>query len=133
MFFGRMSPTLSRAPSSSGVQQWQTMIPATNSLSVDESFLEDGVTFNGSSLSYGSPDQYTGPLNAQKVVMCDGANFGTGLDLLSCQDALKQLDKGHGKMMSFAQRGTSPRANQALPMRTSSGRAPFYYSANRSV
>ncbi|KAL8924225.1 MAG: hypothetical protein Q9208_004189 [Pyrenodesmia sp. 3 TL-2023] len=98
-------------------------IPATPNLSApileNASLVDDGVvSANGSELAYGS---YTGPLNAQKRPMCNGANFGTQMNLKSCFDALQQLDAGSPLVRSFGQRGTAPRGQVLLPMRESSG------------
>lgn len=81
---------------------------------------------NQSDLGNASPSAYTGPLNAEKVVRCDGANFGTGLMLHSCADALKQFDVRSSKIVSFNQRGTFPKAEHALPMRTSSSESSYH-------
>ncbi|KAI4198273.1 MAG: hypothetical protein LQ346_002813 [Caloplaca aetnensis] len=98
-------------------------IPATPNLSAptleNAGSVDDGaISANQTDLAYG---QYTGPLDAQKAVMCNGANFGTGLNLVSCHEAVQQLDHGSSLVHSFGQRGTAPRGQVNLPMRASSG------------
>ncbi|KAL8749643.1 MAG: hypothetical protein Q9184_006728 [Pyrenodesmia sp. 2 TL-2023] len=78
---------------------------------------DEVINANKSDLAY----EYTGPLNAQKEPMCNGANFGTQLNLQSCLDALRQLDVGSPLIRSFGQRGTTPTGQVLLPMRSSSG------------
>lgn len=85
-------------------------------------FVDNHITANQSSLVYDSPSAYTGPLNAQKSVLCDGANFGTGLNLRSCVDAVQQLNRESTQILSFAPREWTPRAKYILPMRSSSGK-----------
>ncbi|KAI4184834.1 MAG: hypothetical protein LQ348_004485 [Seirophora lacunosa] len=54
--------------------------------------------------------------------MCDGANFGTGLNLRSCADAVQQLNRESTQILSFAPREWTPKAKYILPMRSSSGK-----------
>ncbi|KAI4095760.1 MAG: hypothetical protein LQ344_001477 [Seirophora lacunosa] len=109
-------------------------------------FVDNHITANQSSLVYDSPSAYTGPLNAQKSVLCDGANFGTGLNLRSCVDAVQQLNRESTQILSFAPREWTPRAKYILPMRSSSGdgrcvidvvsaanNSPPYYASVRMV
>lgn len=84
-------------------------------------FVDNDITANQSSLVYESPSAYTGPLNAQWSALCDGANFGTGLNLRSCVDAVQQLDRESTQVLSFAPREWTPKAKHLLPMRSSSG------------
>ncbi|CAL8585087.1 hypothetical protein XPA_010665 [Xanthoria parietina] len=72
-------------------------------------------------LSKGFSFQYTGPVIMQEGVRCDGANYGTRLDLQSCDDALRGLDGDDTRTLTFGQRGVLPRAQQTLPFRRSSG------------
>lgn len=79
----------------------------------NQSMVMDGVRF-----------QYTGPADAQAEVQCDGANFGTSLDALSCGNALLQIDRDNTSPVTFGQRGSVPSAQQTLPLRISSGELP---------
>ncbi|KAI4285053.1 MAG: hypothetical protein L6R38_000949 [Xanthoria sp. 2 TBL-2021] len=65
--------------------------------------------------------QYTGPAVTQEGVHCDGANYGTRLNPRSCDDALRQIDGDDRRVLTFGQRGLMPPAQQALPLRISSG------------
>ncbi|KAL8901604.1 MAG: hypothetical protein Q9207_005116, partial [Kuettlingeria erythrocarpa] len=98
-------------------------IPATPNLSAptleNAGFVDnEAISVNQSDLAIG---QYTGPFNAQKAVMCNGASFGTRLNLESCLDAVEQLDHRSPLPRSFGPRGTAPRGQVNLPMRSSSG------------
>ncbi|KAL9013397.1 MAG: hypothetical protein Q9173_001904 [Seirophora scorigena] len=100
-------------------------IPVQPNLSAGSSdgagFVDNDITANQSSLVYDSPSAYTGPLDAQKSVLCDGANFGTGLNLRSCVDAVQQLNRESTQILSFGPREVTPKAKYLLPMRSSSG------------
>ena len=105
-------------------------IPVSSNLSPANSTGID-IVINGTGLSYDPSTQYAAPLNAKNIAMCDGANFGTRLDLRSCDTALKQLEKGSARDVSFGQRGSFPKAVQPLPMRTSGGETHQSHAAIR--
>ncbi|KAL8799662.1 MAG: hypothetical protein Q9182_005732 [Xanthomendoza sp. 2 TL-2023] len=88
---------------------------------IDISPLNDTDQTNRSRVANDLRFQYTGPASAQEEVQCNGAAYGVYLNLASCYDALRQIDRRDLRPVTFAQRGSLPHAQQPLPLRISSG------------
>lgn len=100
-------------------------IPASSTIFA--SSLDDAALTNQSMVANDTRFQYTGPAVTQEGVHCDGANYGTRLNPRSCDDALRQIDGDDRRVLTFGQRGLMPPAQQALPLRISSGELLLFY------
>lgn len=76
---------------------------------------------NQSNLEINPAFQYYGPLEAHEAPQCDGANYGVGLELMSCLDALRPLQGDDAKIYTFGSRNLQPAPEIHLPYRASSG------------
>ncbi|KAL8821128.1 MAG: hypothetical protein Q9223_000783 [Gallowayella weberi] len=87
---------------------------------IGTSLLNDTDQTNRSRVANDLRFQYTGPASDKEEPECNGTAYGVDLNLASCYDALRQIDNRDLRSVTFAQRGSLPRAQQPLPLRASS-------------